>query len=39
MDSNFNVKIFRQDLQDSQDYFYPGFPQESLETPIAFGDK
>jgi hypothetical protein len=20
-------------------YFFPGFPDESLETPIAFGDK
>jgi hypothetical protein len=31
MDSIFNVKIFRQDLQDSQDYFFPGFPEESLD--------
>jgi hypothetical protein len=34
-------ELFRQDLQDFSDFsdFFPGFPEESLELPIAFGDK
>jgi hypothetical protein len=34
MDPIFNVKMFRQDLQDSQDYFFvlPHFPEENEET-------
>jgi hypothetical protein len=34
MDSNFIKEFFGQDLQD----LFPGFPDESLETPIAHGD-
>jgi hypothetical protein len=37
MDSDFIKDFFGQDLQDCLDFF-PAFPDENLETPIAFGD-
>jgi hypothetical protein len=35
MDSYLIKELFRQDLQD----LFPGFPEESPEIPIAFGEK